>query len=116
MSAFVTDFPQLCWEISTPTKFQNLCKQILLFLYSYFSTILQTRTIDTDYLTGCIPLIRTQSLKPVGNEGTQHLPGGAQYITELWFYRIATCKGIGKQKDEVTASKPEQVDNGRKPL
>lgn len=59
MSAFLTDFPQLCWEISTPTRFQNLHKQILLLLHFFFAPSLPMRPTGITYLIADVPLFMT---------------------------------------------------------
>lgn len=65
MSTFVTDYPQFCWEISTPTRFQNLHKQIL--LHFFFAPSLETRPKGITYLTADVPLFMTQSFQLMRN-------------------------------------------------
>lgn len=61
MSTFVADYPQFCWEISTPTGFQNLHKQTL--LHFFFAPSLETRPTGITYLTADVPLFVTQSFE-----------------------------------------------------
>jgi len=77
MSTFVTDFSQLCWEISTPTRFQNLHKQIRLLLHFFVDPSVQTRPTNITYLIADVPLFMTQSFELMRDEEstilTRHL-------------------------------------------
>lgn len=54
-------FSQLCWEISTPTRLQNLHKQILLLLHFFFAPTLQTKLTGIYlYLAADVLLFMTQ--------------------------------------------------------
>lgn len=71
MSAFATDFPQVCLEISTPTRLPNLHKQIFLLLHFFFDLSLQTRPSGITYLTADVPFFMTQSFELMRNLKSQ---------------------------------------------